>query len=199
MKRVFDIVVSLCALAAALPVLAIVALAVRIFLGSPIFFRQMRPGLHGRPFELVKFRTMSDRRDKAGALLPDKERLGRFGLLLRSTSLDEVPELWNVIKGEMSLVGPRPLLMEYLPLYSKEQARRHEVLPGITGWTQVNGRNNLSWPQKFALDVWYVDNRCFLLDLKIIRMTVLNVLLRKDIAESGHVSMSPFLGNSGEQ
>lgn len=199
MKRAFDITVSLVALIALLPVLVGIALAIRRLLGKPIFFRPMRAGLNGRPFELVKFRTMSNLADPMGNPLPDENRLEPFGQILRSTSLDELPELWNVLKGDMSIVGPRPLLMEYIPRYSATQARRHEVRPGITGWAQVNGRNSLSWEEKFALDVWYVDHKSVWLDLRIIGITVFKVLLRKDITESGHVTMSRFLGNADDQ
>lgn len=177
----------------ALPLLVLVLL-VRWRLGSPVFFRQQRPGLHGKPFHMVKFRTMTDARDAEGKLLPDAERLTKLGQFMRSTSLDELPELWNVLKGDMSLVGPRPLLMEYLPLYSSEQARRHEVRPGITGWAQVNGRNALSWEEKFALDVWYVDHRSFWLDVKILFMTVKKVLVRDGISATGEATMSKFTG-----
>ncbi len=177
-----------------LPVLGTVALLVRIKLGKPVFFRQVRPGYKGRPFELVKFRTMRDAIDAQGNPLPDSKRMTRFGSFLRAASLDELPELWNVLKGEMSLVGPRPLLMEYLPLYSPEQARRHDVRPGITGWAQINGRNTLSWDDKFKLDVWYVDNRSLLLDLKILFQTVKKVVVREGISGGGEVTMSKFTG-----
>jgi len=165
-------------------------------LGKPIIFTQVRPGLASRPFKMIKFRTMNNQCDTDGNLLPDAQRLTSFGRFLRSTSLDELPELWNVIKGDMSLVGPRPLLMEYLPLYSPEQARRHEVRPGITGWAQVNGRNALSWEEKFKLDVWYVDNRTFWLDLKILLMTVKKVFVRDGISADGEATMSKFQGSS---
>ena len=181
----------------ALPLL-LLALLVRTKLGSPVFFRQTRPGLHGKPFEMVKFRTMTDARDAQGELLPDSERLPPFGRFLRSSSLDELPELWNVLKGEMSLVGPRPLLMEYLPLYTPQQYRRHEVRPGVTGWAQVNGRNAISWEEKFKLDVWYVDNVSFALDLKILWMTVRNVIQRKDISAANHATMEAFKGNTNK-
>ncbi|ANJ71583.1 sugar transferase [Ralstonia insidiosa] len=194
MKRTFDIVVSCFSLLVlAVPLLILVWL-VRRKLGSPVFFRQVRPGLRGRPFQMVKFRTMTDERGPGGELLPDAERLTGFGKFLRSTSLDELPELWNVLKGEMSLVGPRPLLMEYLPLYSPEQARRHEIRPGVTGWAQVNGRNALSWDERFALDVWYVDNRSFWVDLKILWLTVRKVIVREGISASGEATMSKFTG-----
>ena len=194
MKRTFDIVVSCFSLLVlAVPLLILVWL-VRRKLGSPVFFRQVRPGLRGRPFQMVKFRTMTDERGPGDELLPDAERLTGFGKFLRSTSLDELPELWNVLKGEMSLVGPRPLLMEYLPLYSPEQARRHEIRPGVTGWAQVNGRNALSWDERFALDVWYVDNRSFWVDLKILWLTVRKVIVREGISASGEATMSKFTG-----
>lgn len=195
MKRLFDFTTALFGLIAlALPLLLLVYL-VRRKLGSPVFFRQVRPGLHGQPFEMIKFRTMTDARDASGSLLPDNERLTAFGRFLRSTSLDELPELWNVLKGDMSLVGPRPLLMEYLPLYSPEQARRHEVRPGITGWAQVNGRNAISWEEKFALDIWYVDNQSLWLDVKILYLTLKAVLQRKDISAVGEATMSKFTGS----
>ena len=179
----------------AAPLLLLVALLVRVKLGTPILFRQQRPGLHGVPFTLLKFRTMTNQRDVAGKLLPDDERLTRFGRWLRSTSLDELPELINVLRGEMSLVGPRPLLMRYLDRYTSEQARRHEVRPGITGWVQVNGRNALSWEEKFKLDVWYVDNLSLWLDLKIIRLTIWKVLRREGISQTGHATMEEFSGS----
>lgn len=194
LKRAFDIVCSALALLLLWPVLLILYVLVRVKLGSPALFRQQRPGLHGRPFMMVKFRTMLDALDADGNPLPDDVRLTRFGRLLRATSLDELPELWNVLKGDMSLVGPRPLLMEYLPLYSAEQARRHEVRPGITGWAQVNGRNALSWPQKFALDVWYVDNRSLLLDIRILLLTVKKVFVREGISSDGQATTSRFTG-----
>lgn len=196
MKRLFDIVVATLSLVVfALPLLCLVLL-VRSKLGRPAFFRQVRPGLGGKPFEMVKLRTMTDARDENGALLPDSERLTQFGRFLRSTSLDELPELWNVLKGDMSLVGPRPLLMEYLPLYSSAQFRRHEVRPGITGWAQVNGRNALSWTQKFDLDVWYVENRSIWLDIKILWLTVKKVIVRDGISAAGEATMSKFTGGS---
>ena len=194
LKRPFDIFCSALALLLFWPVLLILYVLVRANLGSPALFRQQRPGLHGRPFMMVKFRTMLDALDANGNPLPDDVRLTRFGRLLRATSLDELPELWNVLNGDMSLVGPRPLLMEYLPLYSAEQARRHEVRPGITGWAQVNGRNALSWPQKFALDVWYVDNRSLLLDIRIILLTVKKVFMREGISADGQATTSRFTG-----
>lgn len=195
MKRLFDLLIATVALLLlALPLLALIWL-VRNKLGSPVFFRQTRPGLHGRPFEMVKFRTMTDERGPDGQLLPNAQRLTPFGRLLRSTSLDELPELWNVLKGDMSLVGPRPLLMEYLPLYSPEQARRHEARPGITGWAQINGRNAINWEEKFKLDIWYVDHRSLWLDIKILWLTVKKVLVRDGINASKEVTMSKFTGS----
>ncbi len=194
MKRFFDFAAALCGLfLLALPLL-ILCLLIRRRLGSPVFFRQIRPGLHGQPFEMVKFRTMTDACGPDGALLPDAERLTPFGRFLRSTSLDELPELWNVLKGDMSLVGPRPLLMEYLPLYSPEQARRHAVRPGVTGWAQVNGRNAISWEEKFALDTWYVDHQSLLLDIRILWLTVKKVLVREGISAAGEATMGKFTG-----
>jgi len=178
-----------------LPLLLLIGL-VRWRLGSPVFFKQQRPGLGGKPFQIVKLRTMIDRRDDRGELLSDEARLTSFGRFLRSTSLDELPEIWNVLKGDMSFVGPRPLLMEYLPLYSACQARRHEVRPGLTGWAQVNGRNAISWEQKFEYDVWYVDNRSFWLDMKIMWLTVVRVLRREGVSQQGHVTMERFTGSS---
>lgn len=195
LKRTVDIVVALVALVLLSPVLLLVAVLVRTKLGKPVLFRQKRPGLQGQPFMMLKFRTMLDTVDEHGMLLPDVQRLTRFGRLLRSTSLDELPELWNVLRGDMSLVGPRPLLMQYLPLYSSEQARRHAVRPGITGWAQVNGRNALSWEEKFALDVWYVDHRNFWLDVKIMWRTLRQVFLRKGISADGQATMAPFRGS----
>lgn len=196
MKRLFDIILAGAALVLLLPLILVCALVVRSILGSPAFFRQTRPGQHGKPFQMIKFRTMLDANDKHGNPLPDDQRLTRFGAFLRATSLDELPELWNVLKGDMSLVGPRPLLMEYLPLYSAEQMRRHDVRPGITGWAQVNGRNALRWDEKFRLDVWYVDHQSFWLDLKILLLTVKKVFVREGIAQDGHVTMEKFKGNS---
>jgi lipopolysaccharide/colanic/teichoic acid biosynthesis glycosyltransferase len=194
-KRLFDFVAaSLALLMLALPLLAL-AWVIRRKLGSPVLFRQVRPGLQGRPFTMVKFRTMTDERGPDGALLPDAQRLTPFGRFLRASSLDELPELWNVLKGEMSLVGPRPLLMEYLPLYTPEQARRHEVRPGITGWAQVNGRNAISWADKFALDVWYVDHRSLWLDVRILWLTVRKVLVRDGISAAGEATMPRFEGD----
>lgn len=198
MKRVFDILVAGTLLIVLLPLFLVLVLAIRWRLGSPILFRQQRPGLDGRPFEIIKFRTMTDARDGEGCLLPDAERLTRLGRFLRSSSLDELPELWNVLKGEMSLVGPRPLLMEYLPLYSPEQARRHEVRPGITGWAQVNGRNSISWEEKFAMDTWYIDNRSIALDIKILWLTAAKVFMREGISAAGQATMAKF-GGGGEQ
>jgi lipopolysaccharide/colanic/teichoic acid biosynthesis glycosyltransferase len=195
MKRLFDLLAALLALLLlAMPLLAL-AWLIRHKLGSPVLFRQVRPGLHAKPFTMVKFRTMTDERAPDGALLPDAQRLTPFGRFLRASSLDELPELWNVLRGEMSLVGPRPLLMEYLPLYTPEQARRHEVRPGITGWAQVNGRNAISWPDKFALDVWYVDKQSLWLDIKILWMTVRKVLVRHGISAAGEATMSKFTGS----
>lgn len=195
LKRCFDFVAAAAGLLLLSPVLLLVAWKVRRTMGSPVLFQQVRPGLHGTPFRMVKFRTMRDAIGPDGQPLPDAERLTPFGQFLRSSSLDELPELWNVLKGEMSLVGPRPLLMEYLPLYSPEQARRHEVRPGVTGWAQVNGRNAISWEQKFAFDVWYVDNRSFWLDVKIIFLTVKKVLVRDGISAQGEATMPKFTGS----
>ncbi|EHP40130.1 sugar transferase involved in lipopolysaccharidesynthesis [Cupriavidus basilensis OR16] len=195
MKRVFDLLLAAGALLLLCLPLLILILLVRRRLGSPVFFRQVRPGLRGRPFEMIKFRTMTDSRGPDGQLLSDADRLTAFGRFLRGTSLDELPELWNVLKGDMSLVGPRPLLMEYLPLYSTEQARRHEVRPGVTGWAQVNGRNALSWEDKFKLDVWYVDNWSLWLDVKILWLTVRKVLVREGISAAGEATMSKFTGS----
>lgn len=194
MKRLFDFLVSLTALILLSPIIALVAWKIRKNLGSPVLFRQTRPGLNGKPFEMVKFRTMKDAVDAQGNPLPDSERMTPFGDKLRNSSLDELPELWNVLKGEMSLVGPRPLLMQYLPLYSPEQARRHEVRPGVTGWAQINGRNAISWEEKFKLDVWYVDNRSFWLDFKILLLTVKKVFVKEGISADGHVTIAPFTG-----
>lgn len=194
LKRAFDIVASASALVVLSPVLAITAHKVKKELGSPVLFRQTRPGLHGKPFEMIKFRTMKDVTDEEGNALPDSERLTDFGKKLRASSLDELPELWNVLKGDMSLVGPRPLLMEYLPLYSAEQAKRHNVRPGVTGYAQVNGRNSLSWEDKFKLDTWYVEHQSFLLDLRILLKTVKKVLIKDGINEAGEATMSKFMG-----
>ncbi len=195
MKRCFDISISLFAFLIFLPIFGVLILAIRINLGRPVLFSQLRPGLNSRPFVMYKFRTMKDAFDENGLVLSDEVRLTNFGKFLRSTSLDELPELWNVLKGEMSLIGPRPLLMEYLPLYSDEQARRHEVLPGITGWAQINGRNSLSWDEKFKLDLWYVDNQSFFLDLKIFFLTLKKVLIREGISANGEATMNKFTGN----
>jgi sugar transferase EpsL len=191
-KRVLDIAIVLPAVVLLAPILACIALLVRVKLGRPVLFLQMRPGLMEQPFKIYKFRTMTDERDAQGNLLPDNERLTRFGRLLRTTSIDELPELVNVLKGDMSLVGPRPLLMQYLDRYSTEQARRHEVKPGLTGWAQVNGRNDISWEEKFKMDVWYVDHYSFWLDLKIIGMTVLKVLKREGISQRGMATAAEF-------
>jgi len=195
-KRLFDLTISFTALLLLSPLLVFLALQVRRKMGAPVLFRQIRPGLHGKPFEMLKFRTMQDARDANGTPLPDSERLTAFGRWLRATSLDELPELWNVLHGEMSLVGPRPLLMEYLPLYTPEQARRHDVRPGITGWAQVNGRNAISWEEKFKLDVWYVDHQSLWLDLKILFLTVKNVIARHGISADGEATMPKFSGNN---
>ncbi|RON06747.1 sugar transferase [Pseudomonas brassicacearum] len=195
LKRLFDILASFFGLLLLSPAILIVAFQIRRKLGGPVLFRQVRPGLNGKPFEMVKFRTMKDAYDAKGEPLPDAERMTPFGAFLRSSSLDELPELWNVLKGEMSLVGPRPLLMEYLPLYSPEQFRRHEARPGVTGWAQINGRNALSWNEKFNLDVWYVDNQSLKLDIKIILLTLKKVVVREGISADGEVTMSKFTGN----
>ena len=197
-KRAFDILGSVAGLLLLSPVIVFVAWQVRRKLGSPVFFRQTRPGLQGKPFQLIKFRTMRNAIGLDGRSLPDSERMTPLGSFLRSASLDELPELWNVLKGDMSLVGPRPLLLDYLPLYSLEQARRHEVRPGVTGWAQVNGRNALSWEEKFRLDVWYVDNRSFWLDLKILALTVKKVFEREGISAAGEVTMTYFTGSPKE-
>ncbi|MFL0362261.1 sugar transferase [Bacillus sp. PK3_68] len=197
MKRSFDIICSFLGLMFLSPVLLVTAFLIRLKLGSPVLFKQQRPGLHGKPFFVYKFRTMTDENDENGQLLPDHMRLTSFGQLLRKLSLDELPQLFNVLKGDLSLVGPRPLLMEYLEFYTPEQARRHEVRPGITGWAQVNGRNALSWEEKFLLDVWYVDNRSFWLDMKILGMTVLKVFKSEGISQTGHVTMEKFTGSKG--
>ncbi|RYG34040.1 MAG: sugar transferase [Burkholderiales bacterium] len=196
MKRLFDILVAGLTLIVAFPILTVLACLIRINMGSPVLFLQTRPGLHSTPFDMVKFRTMRNAHNCEGQPLDDAERLTRLGRMLRATSLDELPEIWNVLKGEMSLVGPRPLLMEYIPLYTPCQARRHQVLPGITGWAQINGRNALSWEEKFALDVWYVDNRSFWLDVKILFMTVAKVLRRDGISADGEATMGKFEGTS---
>ncbi|MBD8066016.1 sugar transferase [Devosia sp. PTR5] len=194
-KRFLDMVLSGLSLVLLSPILLVLAIMIRIKLGSPVLFAQTRPGLHGKPFRMFKFRTMTDARDPAGNLLPDADRLPRFGRVLRSTSLDELPELWNVLMGEMSLVGPRPLLMEYLPLYSARQARRHNVRPGITGWAQVNGRNAISWREKFELDVWYVENQSLALDAKIIFLTLAKVIRRDGVTADNLATVKRFEGN----
>ncbi|WP_374712955.1 sugar transferase [Symbiobacterium terraclitae] len=198
-KRMLDLLLAVPGFILLMPVMITVAVVVAIHLGRPVIFAQVRPGYRGKPFRMYKFRTMLDARDPSGALLPDEHRLTPLGRFLRSTSLDELPELWNVIRGDMSLVGPRPLLMEYLDLYTPEQARRHEVPPGITGWAQVNGRNALSWEEKFALDVWYVDNWSLWLDIKILWRTVAAVLLRRGVSAEGHVTMPPFTGTRKQE
>jgi lipopolysaccharide/colanic/teichoic acid biosynthesis glycosyltransferase len=195
LKRAFDIIVSLTTLILFSPILLFTGLFVAVKLGRPVIFKQKRPGKNGKPFMMNKFRTMTNARDDNGQLLPNKERMTGFGMKLRSTSLDELPELWNVLKGDMSLVGPRPLRMHYIPLYSEYQNRRHEVKPGITGWAQINGRNAVTWDERFEMDVWYVDHQTFWLDLKILFLTILKVVNRDDIAHEGDVSMPPFEGN----
>ena len=196
-KRLLDILGAFAGLLFFSPLVVVVAWQIHRKLGSPVLFRQTRPGLHGKPFQLIKFRTMRHAIGPEGRPLPDSERMTPLGSFLRSASLDELPELWNVLKGDMSLVGPRPLLMEYLPLYSLKQARRHEVRPGVTGWAQVNGRNALSWEEKFRLDVWYVDNHSFWLDLKILFMTVRRVVVREGISATGDATMPKFIGSVG--
>ena len=195
MRRIFDLIVVSIGLLFLMPLVAIIAVLVRIKLGTPIFFKQARPGLNGEVFNMYKFRTMTVECDKNGVLLSDKDRLTKFGKFLRSTSLDELPGLWCVLKGDMSLVGPRPLLVEYLSLYSEKQSRRHEVKPGITGWAQVNGRNAISWDKKFDLDVWYVDNQSIWMDIKILWMTIKKVIMRDGISQNNHVSMDKFKGS----
>ena len=195
LKRIIDLIIAIIGILLMLPIYFLVILAVKIFLGSPIFFIQSRPGLSGKLFDIYKFRTMKNQYDKNGNLMSDRVRLSRFGQFLRSTSLDELPGLWNVLKGDMSIVGPRPLLEEYMPLYSKRQAIRHKVKPGITGWAQVNGRNDISWNEKFELDVWYVYNQSFILDIKIIWLTLKKVILREGISQKNHVTMDKFKGN----
>lgn len=196
-KRIFDFVLAFMCLVFLAPAFALTALLVRIHLGSPVLFKQQRPGLYENPFWIYKFRTMTEARDSSGSLLQDEVRLTPMGKFLRKFSLDELPQLFNVLKGDLSLVGPRPLLTEYLPLYSPEQARRHLVKPGITGWAQINGRNNIEWEDKFALDVWYVDNYSFWLDLQILCKTVLKVFKTEDISQSGHATMPDFTGTKG--
>lgn len=198
-KRLFDIFVSSVGLVTLSPILIFVALLVRINLGAPVLFIQLRPGFEGKPFQILKFRTMREARDANGSMLSDAARLTRFGKFLRASSLDELPELWNVLKGDLSLVGPRPLLIDYLPLYSAEQARRHEVKPGITGWAQVNGRNTLTWEEKFMFDLWYVENRSMMLDLRILLITMLQVMRRKGISNEGHATMPEFKGSPSSQ
>lgn len=199
MKRLFDVTASLLAMLILSPLIAILAWKIRKNLGSPVLFRQERPGLDGKPFEMIKFRTMRDAIGSDGRVLPDAKRMTIFGSKLRQSSLDELPELWNVFKGDMSLVGPRPLLMQYLPLYSSEQSRRHEVRPGITGWAQVNGRNAISWEDKFKLDVWYVDNGTFWLDVRIILLTIKKVLIKEGISADGEATMPPFQGSKSNE
>lgn len=198
LKRLIDIIASAIALLLLSPVMVLIAWQISKKMGSPVLFRQTRPGKGGKPFTMIKFRTMRDAMDKDGNPLPDSERMTPLGNFLRSSSLDELPELWNVLKGEMSLVGPRPLLMEYLPLYSKEQYRRHEVRPGVTGWAQINGRNAISWEDKFKLDIWYVDNQSLWLDIKILFLTIKKVLVRDGISGEGEVTMSKFTGSSND-
>jgi sugar transferase EpsL len=198
LKRAFDFVAALMALLLLAPVIVGVALLVRLRLGRPVLFSQPRPGRHGRPFRMYKFRSMNSACDAQGVLLPDAQRLTRFGLWLRASSLDELPGLWSVLRGDMSLVGPRPLLIQYLPRYSSRQARRHEVRPGITGWAQVNGRNAISWEEKFELDVWYVEHQSFWLDLKILWLTAARVWARKDVSAAGHATMPEFMGSEKE-
>ena len=198
LKRLMDVLVAAVALIVLSPLILVVALLVRARLGSPVLFKQERPGLHGKPFTMIKFRTMLDARDDSGALRPDSERLTAFGRRLRSSSLDELPELWNVLTGDMSLIGPRPLLMHYLPLYSAQQARRHDVPPGITGWAQANGRNAISWDQKFALDVWYVDHWSLALDARILAASVKSVFSKHGISAEGEATMPEFTGNKDD-
>jgi len=195
MKRLLDLISSFIGLLFLLPVIVLIVLLVRLKIGSPVLFKQARPGLNEEIFNMYKFRTMTNECDKNGSLLSDEIRLTKFGQFLRSTSLDELPGLWNVLKGDMGLVGPRPLLVEYLPLYSEKQSRRHEVKPGITGWAQVNGRNAISWSEKFELDVWYVDNQSFWLDIKILWMTVKKVIMRDGVSQNNHVTMDKFKGS----
>ena len=196
LKRIFDVIASFCGLILLSPIILIVSWKISRKLGSPVLFRQVRPGKGGKPFEMVKFRTMLDAVDSQGIPLPDEQRMTPFGSFLRSSSLDELPELWNVLKGDMSLVGPRPLLMEYLPLYSEEQYRRHEARPGVTGWAQINGRNAISWEDKFKLDVWYVDNRSLWLDIKIVFLTIKKVVIRDGINAEGEATMTKFTGSN---
>ena len=198
-KELFDRISALIGIVLLLPLMVLLAALIRIKLGSPVLFCQQRPGLHGVPFHIYKFRTMTDERDSSGVLLPDEFRLTRFGKWLRKLSLDELPQLFNVLKGELSLVGPRPLLMEYLPLYSPEQARRHDVKPGITGWAQVNGRNAISWEEKFKLDVWYVDHQSFWLDMRILWMTAMKVVKSEGISQKGQATMEKFQGSKNQR
>jgi len=195
LKRIFDILASILGLVLLAPIIAIVAWKISRKLGSPVLFKQIRPGKDGKPFEMVKFRTMRDLYNEAGDLLPDSERITSFGKLLRASSLDELPELWNVLKGDMSLVGPRPLRVEYLQYYNERQSRRHDLRPGVTGWAQINGRNSISWEEKFELDVWYVENQSFYLDLKILAMTVKKVIFRDDINNQEDIAMPKFTGS----
>ena len=194
-KRIFDLVAALLGLLVLSPVILIISILVRTFIGAPILFRQLRPGYKGHSFYIYKFRTMTDDRDTGGNLLPDAVRLTPFGRFLRSLSLDELPELYNILRGDMSVVGPRPLLMEFLPLYSPEQMRRHDCVPGLTGWAQINGRNAIDWPTRFALDVWYVDHRSFWLDMKIIINTIWKVIKRENINQPGQATIEYFTGN----
>ena len=195
-KRLFDIAISVILLFLFAPIMVFIAFLVYFNIGKPILFQQARPGLNSSPFNLIKFTTMKNIFDEKGNLLDDEERLTNFGKFLRSTSLDELPELWNILKGEMSFIGPRPLLMDYLPLYSSEQLRRHDVKPGVTGWAQINGRNSISWEEKFNLDIWYVDNVSFWLDIKILLITIKKVIMRKDISKEGMATMSKFQGSN---
>lgn len=198
-KRAFDVCTAVCLILLLMPVIVVTAVLVRLKLGTPVIFKQTRPGLHGKPFQVWKFRTMTDQRDNQGQLLPDHVRLTAFGRLLRKLSLDELPQLWNVLRGDLSLVGPRPLLMDYLPLYTETQARRHLVRPGITGWAQVNGRNQISWEEKFELDIWYVDHHSFWLDVRILMLTVLKVFRSEGISNGTHVTMPVFRGTVHHQ
>ena len=195
LKRIIDIIGALVGLIVSSPIMLIVSLIIYLTMGRPVFFKQLRPGMNGKPFVIYKFRTMLDLKDKDGNLLPDEKRITAIGRFLRSTTLDELPEFWNVLKGDMSLVGPRPLLMEYLPRYTPEQARRHNVKPGMTGWAQVNGRNAITWEEKFKLDVWYVDNWNIPLDLKIIFLTILKVFKREGVSAEGYATMPEFVGS----
>ena len=196
MKRIFDVVIALLLLLVTAPLIILTGISIKMIIGSPVLFRQQRPGLNGVPFEIYKFRTMTDIKGEHGEQLPDKDRLTNFGKILRRFSLDELPQLFNVLKGDLSMVGPRPLLMEYLPLYTPAQARRHTVKPGMTGWAQVNGRNALSWEDRFKLDVWYVDNQSFFIDMKILWMTLINVFRGDGINQDGHVTMEKFRGSA---